>query len=164
MLWPAQVFRHPAPGQDIRMSDAALLLIVRYLEPGGCVYARTCERTQPPDRGDLVSGRVDCAGYSFSILYKLVFHTRSSGQGTLLYVGMGWLGVIATPQIIHALPPGGITLLVGGGLAYSLGAIIYNLDDPLNRPRYFNLHDLWHRFVMAGSGLHFAAVLIYVAR
>lgn len=98
-----------------------------------------------------------------SILYKLVFHTRSSGQGTLLYVGMGWLGVIATPQIIHALPLGGIALLVGGGLVYSLGAIIYSLDDPLNRPRYFNLHDLWHLFVMAGSGLHFAAVLIYVA-
>lgn len=99
-----------------------------------------------------------------SIFYKLVFHTRSSGWGTLLYVGMGWLGVIATPQIIHALPLGGIVLLVGGGLMYSLGAIIYNLDDPLNRPRYFNLHDLWHMFVMAGNGLHFTAVLVYVAR
>jgi hemolysin III len=99
-----------------------------------------------------------------SIFSKLAFHTRSSGRGTLLYIGMGWLGVIATPQIIHALPPGGIALLVGGGLAYSLGAIIYSLDDPLNRPRYFNLHDLWHLFVITGSGLHFAAVLVYMAR
>ncbi len=99
-----------------------------------------------------------------SIFFKLFFHTRSSGQGTLMYVGMGWLGVLATPQIIHVLPPGGIALLVGGGLVYSLGAIIYSLDDPLRRPRYFNLHDLWHLFVMTGSGLHFAAVLVYVAR
>jgi hemolysin III len=99
-----------------------------------------------------------------SIFFKLVFHTHSSRWGTLLYVGMGWLGVIALPQILHALPLGGIALLVGGGLTYSLGAIIYSLDDPLHRPRYFNWHDLWHLFVMAGSGLHFAAVLVYVAR
>jgi hemolysin III len=94
-----------------------------------------------------------------SMFFKLAFHTRSSGWGTLLYIGMGWLGVIAAPELVRTLPPRGI-----GGLAYSLGALLYSLDDPRHRPRYFNYHDAWHLMVMTGSALHFTAVLVYIAR
>jgi hemolysin III len=99
-----------------------------------------------------------------SMFFKLAFHTHSSGWGTLIYIGMGWLGVIAAPEIVRALPPRGIGLVLGGGLAYSLGVLLYSLDDPHHRPRYFNYHDAWHLLVMAGSALHFTAVLMYVAR
>lgn len=98
-----------------------------------------------------------------SIFFKLVYHKRSSGWGTLLYVAMGWLAVIGLPEFVGTLPPGCIALIVAGGVVYSAGAIVYSFDDPANRPRYFNMHDLWHLFVMGGSGLHFAAVLVYVA-
>jgi hemolysin III len=96
-----------------------------------------------------------------AMFFKLAFHKRSGKLSTLLYVGLGWLGVLATPQIIHVLPPGGIALLLSGGIVYSVGAIVYSLDDPANRPRYVNFHDIWHFFVLGGSGLHFAAILVY---
>ena len=97
------------------------------------------------------------------IIFKLVAHWRR-WTSTLLYLAMGWLGVIAFPQAIKVLEPAGIALVVGGGLVYSLGVIFFSLDDPANRPKWFNYHDVWHLFVLGASGLHYAAILLFVAR
>jgi hemolysin III len=74
----------------------------------------------------------------------------------LLYVGMGWIGMIAFEPLSQHLQSGGIALLIGGGLAYTLGVPFY-----LWRKLPFH-HTLWHVFVLAGSVLHFLAVLLYV--
>ena len=74
----------------------------------------------------------------------------------LLYVGMGWIGMIAFEPLSQHLQSGGISLLIGGGLAYTLGVPFY-----LWRKLPFH-HTLWHVFVLAGSVLHFLAVLLYV--
>ena len=74
----------------------------------------------------------------------------------LLYVGMGWIGMIAFEPLSHHLQAGGISLLIGGGLAYTLGVPFY-----LWRKLPYH-HTLWHVFVLAGSVLHFLAVLLYV--
>jgi len=99
-----------------------------------------------------------------SMIFKLVFHKRqTSGYwGLFAYIGMGWSGVIASPQLIHSLPTGGIGLVLGGGLIYSIGTIFYALDRPCCRPRYVSWHDIWHICVLAGSVLHFTAVLKYL--
>jgi hemolysin III len=74
----------------------------------------------------------------------------------LLYVGMGWIGMIAfTPLSLH-LQAGGMLLLIGGGVAYTLGVPFY-----LWRRLPYH-HALWHAFVLTGSVLHFLAVLLYV--
>jgi hemolysin III len=52
--------------------------------------------------------------------------------------------------------PGGIALLVAGGLAYSVGVVFYVSKRPYH-------HAVWHAFVLAGSACHYAAVLLYVA-
>jgi hemolysin III len=80
---------------------------------------------------------------------------------TLLYVVMGWVGVIALPQIETMIDPGLIILVLGGGIIYSIGAVIFSLERP-NLHRHFGFHELWHIFVMAGSAFHFAAVIFYV--
>jgi hemolysin III len=94
------------------------------------------------------------------IVYKLFFRWKK-GFSTLAYVTMGWLGVIVAPVAIHLLPTGAILLILGGGLVYMAGAVIFALDKP-NFHRHFNAHDLWHILVMGGSALHFAAIMLFV--
>jgi len=74
----------------------------------------------------------------------------------LLYVGMGWIGMIAFKPLSVHLQAGGMLLLIGGGVAYTLGVPFY-----LWRRLPYH-HALWHAFVLTGSVLHFLAVLLYV--
>jgi len=74
----------------------------------------------------------------------------------LLYIGMGWIGMIAFKPLMAHLQTGGMLLLIAGGLAYTLGVPFY-----LWRRMPYH-HSVWHGFVLAGSVLHFLAVLLYV--
>jgi hemolysin III len=73
-----------------------------------------------------------------------------------LYVAMGWTVLIAIRPLLSSLPRGGLVLLVLGGLAYTAGITFYAW-----RRLPFN-HSIWHGFVLAGTVLHFFAVLRYV--
>jgi len=73
-----------------------------------------------------------------------------------LYLGMGWLVVIAGKPLLAALPRGGMAWLVAGGLAYTLGVAFY-----LWRALPFH-HAVWHLFVLAGSALQFFGILFHV--
>ena len=75
---------------------------------------------------------------------------------TLPYVGMGWVAVIGIKPLLESVAPGGLVLLVAGGLAYTLGSVFY-----VWRRVPFH-HAIWHGFVLAGSVFHFFAVLLYV--
>ncbi len=73
-----------------------------------------------------------------------------------MYVAMGWLGLVAIEPLIRSVPPGGIALLVLGGVTYTVGIAFFAWNRlPFN-------HAIWHVFVMTGSALHFFAVLFYV--
>jgi hemolysin III len=82
---------------------------------------------------------------------------------TFLYAAMGWGVVLATGPLLKALPSGGFTWLLIGGLFYTVGAVVYGTKWPRLKPGVFGFHELWHLFVMAGSLSHFWAVLRYVA-
>lgn len=74
----------------------------------------------------------------------------------ILYVAMGWAVVIATKPILAAIEPGGLLLLLIGGLAYTVGIAFY----VWRRLPYH--HAIWHVFVLAGSAFHFFAILFFV--
>jgi hemolysin III len=74
----------------------------------------------------------------------------------LLYIAMGWVGIVAFRPLLAHLQIGGMWLLLGGGVAYTLGVPFY-----LWR-RFPYHHSIWHFFVLAGSVLQFLAVLLYV--
>jgi len=76
----------------------------------------------------------------------------------VIYVLMGWLGVIAVNPLIAALTPAGFAWLATGGLFYTVGIIFYALDETLRHG-----HGIWHLFVLAGSASHYLALLLYVA-
>ncbi len=77
---------------------------------------------------------------------------------TLPYLVVGWAAVGVLPQIYRG--GGGVTfgLVVGGGLAYSVGAAFYGAKWPGRNARVFGYHELFHVGTLVGAGLHFAAV------
>jgi len=90
------------------------------------------------------------------IVLETVTRQRYKKLSLTLYIGMGWLIIIAVKPLLQTVDTGGIILLVGGGLFYSLGVIFY-----IWKSLVFN-HAIWHLFVLAGSILHFFAVFFYV--
>ncbi|MBY0345450.1 MAG: hemolysin III family protein [Neisseriaceae bacterium] len=90
------------------------------------------------------------------LLFKLLFLGRFEVLSVSIYVGMGWLAIIAIEPLYHALPLGGLLWLLAGGLSYTVGVIFYVMD----RVRF--AHSLWHLFVMGGSICHFFLVMRYV--
>ncbi len=84
-------------------------------------------------------------------------------MNVVLYLLMGWMAVFALGWIGKNWPGHAIFLLVSGGLVYTIGAVIYATDRPHLWPGRFSAHDLWHVFVLGGSGCHFALMATYVA-
>lgn len=90
------------------------------------------------------------------VVFKAFFTKKFLVLSTLFYVGMGWLIVLAWEPLQAALQPGGIQLLVAGGLLYTIGAVFYVW-------RGFPYHHaVWHLFVVAGSVCHYFAILLYL--
>ncbi|MBA2713763.1 MAG: hemolysin III family protein [Rubrobacteraceae bacterium] len=97
------------------------------------------------------------------IVLKVLWMDAPRWLSVGLYLAMGWLAVIAASAIFQAIPPGGVAWIVGGGLVYSAGAVVYGLKWPNLVPGAFGFHELWHLFVLAGSACHFWAMLQYIA-
>jgi hemolysin III len=83
---------------------------------------------------------------------------RPRWVSALLFLGMGWLVVTSIGPLVDNLAPGGLWLLVAGGLAYTVGTVFYVLE------RIHYMHAVWHLWVLVGSVLHFLSVLVYVLR
>lgn len=83
-------------------------------------------------------------------------HVRNRVVAALLYLGMGWVGIIAIKPMIASVEPAGLWLLLAGGLCYTFGVPFY-----LWKRLPYN-HALWHLFVLAGSVLQFFSILLYV--
>jgi hemolysin III len=90
------------------------------------------------------------------ILTKLWFRHRFPRVSLASYLLMGWLVVLAAPQVAEAIGPGGMKWLVAGGLAYTVGALFY-----VAKKMTFS-HAIWHLFVLIGGICHFLAIIWYV--
>ncbi|MGL4983818.1 MAG: PAQR family membrane homeostasis protein TrhA, partial [Plesiomonas sp.] len=71
---------------------------------------------------------------------------------------MGWLSLVVIYQLAESLSLGGLLLLAGGGVLYSLGVVFY-----LSKRLPFS-HAIWHLFVLGGAMCHFFAIYFYVAK
>lgn len=92
----------------------------------------------------------------FGIIYKLTPLNRYKKISLILYLGMGWLVILAAKPMITFLDTNGLWLLVLGGLMYTIGVIFYIWEKlPFN-------HAIWHLFVLGGSIFHFFTVFYYV--
>ena len=90
------------------------------------------------------------------ILTKLWLRHRYPVWSLISYLLMGWLVVIAAPQVAEAIGANGMAWVVAGGVSYTVGALFYAAKRlPFN-------HAIWHLFVLAGGVCHFLAVVWYV--
>ncbi len=90
------------------------------------------------------------------IILRTLVGNRWRGLSVALYVIMGWVAVVAVKPLLGAVEPGGLILMVLGGLAYTAGIAFYAWRT---LPYH---HAIWHGFVLVGSALHFFAILFYV--
>ena len=88
--------------------------------------------------------------------FKLIFIHRFQKISLIAYLVMGWLALLVMDDMQQFLSQEGLTLLIAGGLAYTVGALFY----ALKRVRY--THAIWHFFVLLGAGLQFLAIYLYV--
>jgi hemolysin III len=74
-----------------------------------------------------------------------------------LYIGMGWLGVLAAVPLAARLESGGLAWLLAGSVLYTAGTVFYR-----NRRGFRHAHGTWHLFVLAGTASHFVSVGCFV--
>ena len=99
------------------------------------------------------------------ILFKGFWITCPKWLSSVLYIGMGWLCVLAFVPIFHSLPRAGFRCLLAGGIIYTIGGIIYSLKLPLfnSRHKNFGSHEVFHVFIMLGSACHFILMYCFVS-
>ena len=90
------------------------------------------------------------------IACTLILRERAQALSIVIYLLMGWLGLVAIPHIVNNISFGAIVLLVTGGILYSLGIIFYRWE------KLSFHHAIFHIFVLGGSLCHYFAILFYV--
>jgi hemolysin III len=79
---------------------------------------------------------------------------HTSKISTLLYIGMGWLCLVAIQPLFHSLGAKGVFLLLAGGISYTLGTIFYTLK------KIKFMHIIWHLFVILGASFMFFSIFL----
>lgn len=99
------------------------------------------------------------------LILKACWITCPKWFSSVIYIGMGWVCLLALPELLVNLPAGGFAWLLAGGIVYTVGGIIYALKLPLWNARFknFGSHELFHVFVMGGSFCHFIFMYQYLA-
>ncbi|MGZ5212282.1 MAG: PAQR family membrane homeostasis protein TrhA [Actinomycetota bacterium] len=102
------------------------------------------------------------AGAVIGIVLKQVNVDGLKRVSGFLYIALGWFSIVVLPQLFRTMSGVGFSLVVAGGLLYTLGAIVFAVKRPDPDPAVFGYHEVWHAFT-AGAGLcHYAAVLLLI--
>jgi hemolysin III len=96
------------------------------------------------------------------IPFKLFYLDAPVWLSTATYLMMGYLALVAIIPLAQAVSTGGIMWLVSGGMAYTVGAVIYTQQRPNPFPGWFGHHEIWHVLVLIGSACHFAFMVFHV--
>ncbi len=101
---------------------------------------------------------------AFGSVYTMLFEKlpevlQSRLVSTGLYVAMGWIGVFYAKELFAGLTAAQVFLVVGGGVTYSVGALIYYLEKP-NISASFGYHEIWHTMVAIGCSAYVAVVAL----
>lgn len=102
------------------------------------------------------------AGAALGIVLKMVRIDGFKALSATLYIGLGWMVVVASPQMVRGLPPVALALVATGGILYTTGAIVFATKRPDPSPAVFGYHEVWHAMVVGASLCHFTAVFLVV--
>ena len=102
------------------------------------------------------------AGAALGLLLELVWIDSPRWLSAIAYLAVGWVGILAVPQMFSGIGiPGAVLIMVGGGL-YTLGAVIYAAKWPNPFPRTLGFHEIFHLLVVAAAVSQFVAVSLVV--
>lgn len=94
-------------------------------------------------------------------IVEMVWIGHPKWVSALVYLSIGWVAVVAFPDLWDALGPGGALLLAGGGLLYTVGAVVYATQRPDPNPAIFGYHEVFHAFVIAAAVIHFSVIAFW---
>jgi len=95
------------------------------------------------------------------IIMKMVrLSTKGGKSGSWLYAVLGWAAVMTLPKLLGELGPVRMALLLGGGLLYTVGAVMFGKQRPNPAPAVFGYHEVWHVFTIGAGACHFALVAL----
>jgi hemolysin III len=101
-------------------------------------------------------------GAIVGIALEWMWYRPPRGWVTTNYIVVGWVALIALPQLWTSLGVAGFLLVLLGGLSYTVGAVIHAAQRPDPWPEVFGYHELFHVFVLVALVLHFAAIAFVV--
>jgi hemolysin III len=93
------------------------------------------------------------------VLFKLLMFNGTGKAGVILYVLMGWVVVIPAHRMFPQLSWDVLIWLIGGGVTYTVGALVYARKWPNPTPA-FGFHEVWHLFVLGGAAAHFVFTML----
>ncbi len=101
-------------------------------------------------------------GAGLGVVLEWAWYVPPKGWVTSVYVTLGWVAIIAFPELWTSLGIPGFLLIFGGGVCYTVGAVIHAARRPDPVPAVFGYHEVFHVFVLIAVVLHFAAIAFFV--
>jgi hemolysin III len=101
-------------------------------------------------------------GAVLAISQRLVWIDAPRWVPAVAGLGLGWVGVVAFPQIVEATGVSGTLLVIAGGMLYTLGAVVYLLRRPDPVPAVFGYHEVFHVLTILAAACQFAAITFFV--
>jgi hemolysin III len=102
------------------------------------------------------------SGVVLGVLVSMIWPGAPKWVSAALAIAVGWTIVPYLGAILRALSTAQLWLIALGGIAYTLGALVYAARRPNPWPRDFGYHEIFHVLTLVGAGLHLAAVLLIV--
>jgi hemolysin III len=94
-------------------------------------------------------------------IVEMVWIGHPKWVSAAVYLSIGWVAAAAFPDLWSTLGPSGALMLVGGGLLYTAGAVVYAIQRPNPNPAIFGYHEVFHAFVLAAAVVHFSVIAFW---
>jgi hemolysin III len=98
------------------------------------------------------------SGAAAGVAFRLLWIGAPRWLYTLLYVLLGWVMVVAMPQLLQGAGVAAFVLILTGGLLYSLGGLVYGLRRPDPWPRVYGFHEIFHTLTVAAYVAQYTAI------
>ena len=103
-------------------------------------------------------------GAAAAIVLKFVWVAAPKWLAAAIGIALGWVAIVALPQLVVHLNPAAVILLVAGGLTYTAGAVVYARRRPDPMPAVFGYHELFHALTIVAAACQYVAIAFFVVQ
>lgn len=104
------------------------------------------------------------AGAAAAILTKICWVGAPKWLSAVFGITLGWVGIAAMPQLAHSAGLAAVALIAAGGVAYTLGAIVYARRRPDPIPTVFGYHEVFHALTLVALACQYVAIALFVVK